>query len=101
MFITSKVEDEEGSIIQVVFAHFVQAQKELNVRILLWLATPLDNLIYNANAIKRGFVSNHDFPHWMDEENKQVINSRYNILSVCYKQVLADMQSKFKHITQF
>ena len=105
MFITAKVEDEEGSIVQVVFAHFMPAQKDLCVSTLLPLATPLVSFIYHADTIKYGFISNDDFPHCMDEENKQVINSRYKMLIFCYKRVLVDglfmPLSKFKHIIQF
>ena len=69
VFVTAKVEEDEGSIVQIVICHFDEAKKVEYAKRLLRLASPLLSFIYSIDAIRRGFLEDDEVPDWVSESH--------------------------------
>ena len=69
VFITAKLEEEQGSVVQTVFVKFANEAKIKYSDVLLRFAKPLSLWIFNQEAIDRGYLREGDCPVWL--RNKQ------------------------------
>ena len=90
VFITAKVEDGHGSIVQTVFIKITDEQKSLYPQRLLCLAMPLCGWLYDAETIKRGYLIESDCQDWLSDEQWKVIISRFKIWSALHRHVNRD-----------
>ena len=84
IFITAKVEEGQGSIVQIVFVHFTDEQKNKYSRILLRFAKHLSLWIFNKEAIERGYLDVTDRPEWVSDEQWKIIESRFKMWSALW-----------------
>jgi hypothetical protein len=81
VFVTSKVTDCEGSIVQTVVIHFDETEIDDYEQILLPRAKELVGFLHNADLIERGHLIDEDFPSWFPEEARYLVKSRYQLFS--------------------
>ena len=81
VFITAKVEDGQGSIVQTVFVHFSDQQKDEYLKSLLVLTVPLLDWLHSTELIERGYLVAGDQPVWMTEFQWKILKSHYKIWS--------------------
>lgn len=88
VFVTSKVQEGEGSLIQIVIVKITSQHKEPHSRALLqgvgrellgWLVTP--------DTLARGHLVTSDFPTWMKEEQIEVLKSHFPLWCAQYKRI--------------
>lgn len=88
VFITAKVEEGQGSIVQILFVQFTEEEKKQYERILLRLANPLNDWLFDEEVINRGYLEPHDFPTWLSSEQRDIIESRFKMWSAFYTRAL-------------
>ena len=62
MFVTAKVEEEEGSIVQIVVVSFTDNDLETYKSTVYPLVEQVVGWIYNIDVIKRGYLRGEDTP---------------------------------------
>jgi len=87
VFITAKVEETQGSIVQILFVEFSDEQKRDYSEILLRLAKPLSLWIFNRDAIERGYLEEGDCPIWIKSDQYEIIKSRFKLWSALWRLV--------------
>ena len=75
VFITAKVEDGHGSIIQTVFIKTTNEQQSLYLKRLLRLAGPLCGWLYDTEKMERGYLVEEDCPDWLSDKQWKVLKS--------------------------
>lgn len=95
VFITAKVEEGQGSIVQIVFVHFSEDQKREYSRVLLRMAKPLASWIYNEDAILRGYLEEEDFPEWVTPTQRLIVASRFRMWSALWRYVYVHNNGPF------
>ncbi|KAL7456269.1 hypothetical protein ACHAWC_008134 [Mediolabrus comicus] len=105
VFITSKVEENEGSIVQVVFVKMSQDVREEYMNTVLLLAKPLTGWLMNQAAIDRGYLQGGDLPPWMTSSAAKIMKSQFKMWSAWWRHVTTDGPfapvGKLKHVTNF
>ena len=104
-FITAKVWEEEGSIVQTVFVSIDDEDKAAYSESLLKLATPLLGWIFDPAVVRRGYMIDGDFPLWVDDKARKILKSRFKMWCALYTHVQTKGAMKplrlIKHYTQF
>ena len=90
VFITAKVEDGHGSIIQTVFIKTTNEQQSLYLKRLLRLAGPLCGWLYDTEKMERGYLVEEDRPDWLSDKQWKVLKSRFKIWSALHRKVNSD-----------
>ena len=82
MFITAKVEEEEGSIFQIVVVSFTDNDLETYKSTVYPLAEQVVGWIYNIDVIKRGYLRDEDIPPFLrpDYLRVNIMKSRCKLL---------------------
>jgi hypothetical protein len=105
VFITSKVEESEGSIVQVVFVKMSQDVREEYMNTVLLLAKPLTGWLMNQAAIDRGYLQGGDLPPWMTSSATKIMKSQFKMWSAWWRHVTTvgpfAPVGKLKHVTNF
>ena len=81
VFITAKVEESQGSIVQTVFVHISDEQKIQYLKTLRRVTDKLSLWLFNQDLIERGFLLDSDFPEWVAERQQQIIALRFKLWS--------------------
>ena len=85
IFVTAKVEENQGSIVQIVIAKITPVQRVMHVHKLLPVAETIIGWVYNDDNISRGRLREDDMPNWMLVQDYHVLQSRVKLLYAHYK----------------
>ena len=92
VFVTAKVEEEEGSIIQIVIIKFDNAHLEQHRETLLPWADTLIGWMYESHVRERGYLKEDDMPPYLSHNKKSVdiMKSRSRLLLAHLKIITKD-----------
>ena len=90
VFVTAKVEEEQGSIVQIVIVRIQPVQHVVHVHKLLPVAETLIGWVYNDDNIIRGRLRVEDMPLWMMMEQKDVLQTRVKLMYAHYNLISKD-----------
>ena len=88
VFVTSKVEYGEGSMVQIVVVKVRQQQKESHSQALLRIGTKLLGWMFTPLTLNRGYLKKAtDFPSWVEGDQVEVITSHFPLWCSQYNQI--------------
>ncbi|KAG7341772.1 hypothetical protein IV203_006864 [Nitzschia inconspicua] len=76
LFVTSKVQGGEGSLVQVVVIEIPASIRMTHGLVLCAVATPLLGFLHGEHVVKRGVLIDDDFPPWVTVPQKAILKSR-------------------------
>ena len=80
VFVTAKVEEDQGSIVQIVIVRIQPVQHVAHIHKLLPVAEALIGWVYNDDNMIRGRLCAEDMPLWMMMEQKDVLQTRVKLV---------------------
>ncbi len=85
MFVVSKVEENVGSLVQIVVIQIDRLAKRVHGQQLLKIGSDLIGWMVTPGNVASCKISATDFPPWVSDEQAKIINSQYRLWSVQYK----------------
>ena len=65
IFVTSKVEDEKGSLVQIVIIEFSDEDLNKHRQSLIYVSELIIGWMYHSNILKRGYLVDKDIPDFV------------------------------------
>ena len=87
VFVTAKVEEEEGSLVQIVVVRIPVELKLAHAEKLLTIGEVLLRWRYLDEVITKGYLEEADFPGWMTMLQKETERTRFQLWSAHYKKI--------------
>ena len=84
---TAKIEEDQGSIVQIVVITFSPEVVSTHMKSLLNVTRPLIGWIYYQDIIAKGYLVDKDFPKWIDNEARTILKSRCRLFYAHYKKI--------------
>lgn len=113
VFVTAKLEEEEGSIVQTVIVQVPNSAKCEYANILIPRATKLVGWLHDEQVLDRGYLLDEDFPDWLTNDvHRTTVKTHYRLWAAQRKKVrlVTDQGvqykpmhpvSVYKHASQF
>jgi len=84
VFVTSKVENKKGVVLQSVVVKITEEHKQEHSQRLLSVGRSLLGWIITSPTLDRGYLVNEDFPDWVTEPQKKAIGSNFKLWCAQY-----------------
>jgi hypothetical protein len=76
LFVTTNVEDGEGSVIQIVVVTIPDFVRQEHGYIICRVVEPMRCWFHRQDIIDAGFLVDEDFPAWMGSKQREILKSR-------------------------
>ena len=76
MFVTVKVEEDQGNIVQIIVVDVPPNVREERRCNLSKIAKPMIICFYEDSLMEKGYPDDTVFPEWKDNEHKLIMHSR-------------------------
>ena len=90
MFVTAKIEEDCGSIVQIVNILFPAVCRHSYINVITKVAEPLLGWYLDRDIIEQGFIEDGDFPEWTDTSTCEILKSRAKLLYAHYNLIIND-----------
>jgi hypothetical protein len=87
VFVTAKLEADEGSIVQYVVARVPDLAKREYADVLIPRATALVGWLHDEEVLARGYLVDSDFPDWLGSDKRKTVASHYKLWAAQRKKV--------------
>ena len=89
MFVTAKVEEEEGSIAQIIVVSFVSESLKEYLQLISKISSSIIGWLYEMEVIERGYLCDTDFPQWLKNDAivKNIMIRRSYLLFEYHKKI--------------
>ena len=108
IFVTAKVQDGTGSLVQIVVVCIENQQKAEHINLLKHIGMMLIGWAYDSTLLDQGYLEEDDFPTWVPERQRAVLASQYPLFVAQYKIIKGDGDfqpvhpvSVYKHLQQY
>ena len=88
MFVTAKIEENRGSIVQIVNIVFQATVRVEYVDNILKIAEPLFAWFLDPHLVEKGFLEDKDLPQWVDLSIREILKSRARLIYAHYNYII-------------
>ena len=88
MFVTAKIEEDRGSIVQIVNVLFPASVRAEYIEKILGVVEPLIGWYLDRDLILQGYIEDKDFPEWTDLSIREIMKSRARLLYAHYNFII-------------
>ena len=92
LFVTSKIVNEKGCIVQTVRIKFSEGDRDEYRDLIKPRIKNVVGWLHKTRLVEKGYLVDSDFPSWVSEEQRGTIKSRYQLWSAHERIVKEDEQ---------